>query len=80
MRAAYMLVAVMAAVSIAPASAASQDDDKTKVICKTIKQTGSRLPGQRMCMTKAEWDLQRRESRKTAEDTINGGGPPPPKG
>jgi hypothetical protein len=39
----------------------------TKMICKTVTPTGSRLGGKRVCMTKADWEKQSR----SAQDYMN---------
>ena len=48
-----LLVAVQAA---APPTTKSPAVNPDKKICKTIKETGSRLGGTRECKTQAEWD------------------------
>ena len=43
----------------APAVAADVKDDRydpKKVICKTVTTTGSRIPQERVCLTRKQWD------------------------
>jgi hypothetical protein len=64
--------------SSAPALAATQKPDQPtsadkkrnpdRPICKTIQKTGTRLGGERICMTAREWEEQRRSSRKVTEE------------
>jgi hypothetical protein len=42
-----------------------------KVICRNIKVIGSRLKGERMCKTAAEWARDRDEQRKAVEKGQN---------
>ena len=44
----------------------SAEDDE--IICKTIKETGSRLSKKKVCATKAQWDQRSRQSRSTTDD------------
>jgi hypothetical protein len=60
-----VLVAVMSAQAAPSVTATSPALDPNKRICKTIKTTGSRLGGKRLCATRAEWD---RIERETQED------------
>lgn len=80
MRLAYGLAAALATASIAPAAVAAQDapDAKDKMICKSVKATGSRLNRERVCMTKAQWDKHFDEGRKATGEVVNNLPPPPP--
>lgn len=42
--------------------------DPGRKICKTIQKTGSRLGGQRICMTAQEWEEQRRVAREITRE------------
>jgi len=74
----------LAALVAAPISAKDEDGDKPdseRVVCKREKPTGSRLPGERICKTKAEWDRDKAEARRQADElyddrasTMNTGG------
>ncbi len=75
----YLLVGAALVTAAAPAPQKAATADKTKMVCKAITLSGSRLPGERICMTKAEWELQAREGRKTGEEVVNNV-PLPPRG
>jgi len=46
----------------APAPPAKKKDP---VICKRQEETGSRLGGKSVCMTKSQWDAQRTDAQRT---------------
>ena len=52
-----------------------------KLICKYIKETGSRLMQQKVCATKRQWELTELETQETIRDrqnrsTLTGGSEP----
>lgn len=53
----------------APAAPAAPVDPDKK-ICKTIKETGSRLGGKRECKTQAEWDRIAAETQAKATSNM----------
>jgi hypothetical protein len=57
----------LAAVSGDGAPAASSTDKGSKMICREIDETGSRLGAKRVCMTRDQWDEQRRAARAVVE-------------
>lgn len=64
-----MLIAlstVLLAGTAAPALA-KDGEDKNKVICKTYKETGSRLGGKRICMTENQWAEHRRLTKEAVD-------------
>lgn len=67
-----IIVAVAIAVAASGAAANAQDDadaaQKEKTICKTQKVTGSRTQVRRVCMTQAQWDEQRRNTKRGLDD------------
>jgi len=65
--AAILLVAAQAQTTTT-APAAPVDPDKK--ICKTIKETGSRLGGKRECRTQAEWDRIAAEQQAKAQGNM----------
>lgn len=67
MTAAVLLVAAQAQPTTT-APVAPVDPDKK--ICKTIKETGSRLGGKRECKTKAEWDRIAAETQAKANSNM----------
>jgi len=52
----------------AAASSAKNALDPNKVICKTTEVTGSRLGGERTCMTRARWDEVSRANSQAVEN------------
>lgn len=66
----------------APAIAAGDEKDSRynpdKIVCKSVRMTGSRLPGERVCMTRKQWDERARAAQKETEDSM--GSSPAPKG
>lgn len=53
--------------SIETSRPADKVEDPNKLICERVEKTGTRLGARRVCMTKAEWDAQRRASREELE-------------
>lgn len=49
----------------APAPPAPTAKKKDPVICKRQEETGSRLGGKSVCMTKSQWDAQRTDAQRT---------------
>ncbi|MGZ8363786.1 MAG: hypothetical protein ACXWVO_08025 [Caulobacteraceae bacterium] len=43
-------------------------DKPVKIICKTKAKPGTRLGGERICLTKTQWDERSREDRRNLED------------
>jgi hypothetical protein len=37
------------------------------VVCHTVDETGSRLGGKRVCMTREQWEVARRDARDATE-------------
>ncbi len=62
--AALLLVAGQAP---APSATKSPSLDPNKKVCKTIKETGSRLGGTRECKTQTEWDRIAAETQLKAQ-------------
>lgn len=63
---ALLLVVAQAQTSTVPAAPV----DPNKKVCKTIKETGSRLGGKRECKTKAEWDRIEAETQAKAQSNM----------
>lgn len=59
------LIQAGAALPATPAPTATSPED-TKRVCRTINETGSRLGGKRVCLTKAEWKRMHDQARETA--------------
>jgi hypothetical protein len=43
---------------VAQAAPAKKAHDPNQVICKSTGETGSRLGGEKKCLTRAQWDAQ----------------------
>ncbi len=41
--------------------------DSTRIICRSVAETGSRLGRQRICRTAAEWAAMRQDVRQTTD-------------
>lgn len=63
------LTLVQAAASPTSTQATSPDD--SKIVCRTVNETGSRLGGKRVCMTKFEWRRLHEQSQATAREYQN---------
>lgn len=70
------IIAAIISLSLVPATAALAEKkkdqsadmgDSDRVICETIKKTGSRLAKERACHTAAEWAEMRRQQRMTTD-------------
>lgn len=66
-----MLVAACASVTMiaAPAAAAApqKKSDGSKVICRDMGETGSRLASKRVCLTRDQWRQQKEAERTDLE-------------
>ncbi len=47
-----------------------EKDDGDKVICRAVRETGSRIPS-RICRTKDQWAAITKENTDAAENTLN---------
>ena len=60
-----------AAAAQAPSSGSSGEtaggNDPNQMICRNLGETGSRLSRNRVCMTRGQWDQQRRETRQNID-------------
>jgi len=50
-----------------PSNTAKKAEDPDQQVCRQVRETGSRLKVHRVCMTKAQWDEQRRQDRMLIE-------------
>jgi hypothetical protein len=67
-------VTALLSVGMAPTAASPQEEsarrpayDPDRVVCESIKITGSRLGRQRVCMTAEQWSEERRQTRQGVE-------------
>jgi hypothetical protein len=68
------LALTAASPAIAEATPAAKAKDPNRKICEKIERIGSRLAVDRICMTAAEWEAQKRAQREHVEDvqrTVN---------
>jgi hypothetical protein len=54
--------------------AAADESGKSKVVCRKVGSTGSRLSGQRICRTRAQWDEEARRTQKDLGKLQHGNG------
>ncbi|WP_395395669.1 hypothetical protein WBP07_09125 [Novosphingobium sp. BL-8A] len=50
-----------------PAASASAIDQADPIRCEMIREIGSRLKVKKVCLTKSQWDAQKREDRMNIE-------------
>jgi hypothetical protein len=62
---------VATAVAAADSPNATSKDDPTRMICRTISDTGDKLRRERACHTAAEWRELRRQTREAIEHIQN---------
>jgi hypothetical protein len=58
----------LAVASQAPNVAAAQMSELDQRVCKRVEETGSRLGGGKICLTRREWEQRMREDQKTVFD------------
>jgi hypothetical protein len=64
---AVLIAILLALVPAAAAAAPRQAQKPTDLICRDITETGSRLASNRVCMTRAQWEEQRRSGQRMIE-------------
>lgn len=52
-------------------TAESTTGDPNEVVCKTIKEPGSRIRGREYCMTRAAWDEQEKRDRRQMRQALD---------
>ena len=62
------LLQAAAATPAATTEMAVASPDDAKIVCKTIRDTGSRIGGKRICATKKEWRRMNQEAEEAARD------------
>lgn len=62
-----LLVCALAAAGQAAAAPRHGAKDPDDIICRELPLSGSRLDSRRVCMTRRDWDEQRREARETID-------------
>jgi hypothetical protein len=48
---------------------------KDEVICKNIRELGSRIKVNRVCMTRADWEMHQKDAQETADKWQHSGAP-----
>ncbi|HEY1606242.1 MAG TPA: hypothetical protein VGF77_11680 [Allosphingosinicella sp.] len=67
-KAVLLCLALIPSVAVAAGNAGDKQDKKHGgLICREIDTTGSRLESQRICMTREQWEQQRRDARETID-------------
>jgi len=61
---------LVAAQAPTPSMTKSPTIDPDKKVCKTIRETGSRLGGTRECRTQAEWNRIAAETQQKAQSNM----------
>ena len=60
--------------TVAPVTATTETSktlvDDNKIVCRRSESTGSRLGGERVCKTQAEWTNQSRQSQADLKDLV----------
>jgi hypothetical protein len=51
-------------------------DDPNETVCRSMRESGSRLKGVRVCMTRAQWTDLQRQQRLDTEVSQNRRAPP----
>ena len=72
-----LIIAALALTAASPAIAqtatsSSKAKDPNRKICEKVERIGSRLAVDRICMTAAEWDAQKRAQREHIENVQRG--------
>jgi nicotinamide mononucleotide (NMN) deamidase PncC len=64
-----MLLCLALIPGVAAAAGTSDKHDKKQdgLICRDIEETGSRLSSKRVCMTKEQWEDNRRQAREATD-------------
>ena len=66
------MMLVLALLAAEPATVATSAGDPNETICRSVGTIGSRLARQRRCLTRAEWEADRLNNRRSAEDAQTG--------
>jgi hypothetical protein len=66
---ALIIAAALAAAPAAPSAKAPPTIEEEKKICKTEAVTGSRMRGERRCLTSVQWEQIRLESQRAMKDS-----------
>jgi hypothetical protein len=53
--------------SASPNGAGARSSDPNELICRNIREVGTRLNRQRICKTRAQWEEERRQMRQSID-------------
>jgi len=59
--------AAMAQTNPSRSAGGGEGPDPNQRICRSMGETGSRLGGTRVCMTRAQWEAQQRDTQSSVE-------------
>jgi Spy/CpxP family protein refolding chaperone len=62
--AAVAISAMPALAADSPAPARPAEPDPDRIVCKSVAVTGSRVSGERQCMTARQWDALREQGQR----------------
>ncbi|MEA3004083.1 MAG: hypothetical protein QOH81_2871 [Sphingomonadales bacterium] len=62
-----LLLALVLIPSVALAAGEKQDKKRDGLICREMGETGSRLGTKRVCMSREQWEQNRRDAREATE-------------
>jgi hypothetical protein len=67
-----MMILVLALIAAEPATGeTSSTPNPNEMICRSIRQIGSRLARERRCVTRAQWEEDQRNQRNMVENGQN---------
>jgi len=72
MRTALLMFLAVASTAAMAQETKKDGGDKDKLVCRTEADTGTRLSGTRVCLTREQWSERRRQSREAAERAQTG--------
>jgi hypothetical protein len=66
-KALLLAFALIPSVALAGSVGDKQDKKRTGPICREVGETGSRLGTKRICMSREQWEAQRRDAREAVD-------------
>ena len=67
------MILILALLAAEPTTAATQStENPDEMICRSVARIGSRLGRERRCLTRAEWEADRLNNRRSTEDAQTG--------
>ncbi|WP_309601829.1 hypothetical protein [Sphingomonas sp.] len=66
-----IVMVALIAVQTAATSTFQSPPEKPKLVCKSLKVTGSRLAVRRVCGTARQWELAEKEAQEAARESQN---------